>query len=197
MLDYNQVKERSYIIYNGEPHEVIYSHVHRKQQAKPTNQVKMRNLITGSQNETVYRSSDKVDEAEISKKKVQYIFNKFNKQSKEEEFWFNEPNNPQNRFMIPAPLVEDKIKFIKPNDVIDVMIWTDPEGEEHEIGIDLPKKVELEVKEAPPAVKGNTATGATKQITLETGLVVNAPLFIETGDVVRVNTETGEYTERA
>ncbi len=64
------------------------------------------------------------------------------------------------------------------------------------IGIKLPIKVDLAVKEAPPAVKGNTATGATKQITLETGAIVAAPLFINEGDIIRVNTDTGEYTER-
>ena len=84
------------------------------------------------------------------------------------------------------------MKFIKENSEVDSLLFND-----EIIGIKIPIKVELKVTEAPPAVRGNTATGANKQITLETGLVVNAPIFIEEGEVVVVNTDKSEYIERA
>ena len=82
-------------------------------------------------------------------------------------------------------------KFIKPNTMLEVLSW-----KEKQIGLKLPIKVELKVTEAPPAVRGDTSKGGTKQITLETGATINAPLFINEGEIIRVNTETGEYVER-
>jgi elongation factor P len=82
-------------------------------------------------------------------------------------------------------------KFLKPNSLIEA------KGFEGNIfGINLPIKIELKVTEAPPAVKGDTAKGGNKLVTLETGATVNAPLFVNEGDIIRINTETGEYVER-
>jgi len=89
---------------------------------------------------------------------------------------------------------------LKPNSLVDALTWKEgmeDEGEGKLIGIRLPIKVELKVIEAPPAIKGDTAKGGNKVITLETGATINAPMFIGEGDVVRINTETGEYVERA
>jgi elongation factor P len=83
------------------------------------------------------------------------------------------------------------MKFIKENSEIIALIFDD-----EVISIKIPIKAELKVTEAPPAVRGNTAQGANKQVTLETGAVVNAPIFINEGDIIKVNTETGEYAER-
>ena len=85
----------------------------------------------------------------------------------------------------------DQIKFVKEQSDVTALVWND-----EIIGIQTPIKVELKVTEAPPAVKGNTAQGGSKQVVLETGAVINTPLFINEGDIVRVNTETGEYVER-
>ena len=82
-------------------------------------------------------------------------------------------------------------QFLKPNSVIDALVF-----DEKIIALKIPIKVELLVKEAPPAVRGNTAQGGTKQIILETGAAVNAPLFVNEGDIVRVNTEVASYVER-
>ena len=95
-------------------------------------------------------------------------------------------------------------KFLKEKTDIDAVVFDDPKtpttsvfGQGQIIGIKLPIKMELKVTEAADAVKGNTAQGATKQVTLETGASVPVPLFVNQGDVIRVNTETGEYVERA
>jgi elongation factor P len=192
MLNYNEIKERKYIVLGGEPYEVISSHVFRKQQRKPVNQTKLRNLITGSMRAETFHSTDTVEEADLDYKKVKYLFKKPNRQSNTMEYWFCDIDNPSNRFELDENVLGDKMKFIKENTEIDSLLFDD-----EIIGIKVPIKVELKVTEAPPAVKGNTATGANKQITLETGLVVNAPIFIEEGEVVVINTEKSEYVERA
>ena len=94
MLDYNEIKERKYIVFNGDPFEVLSSHVFRKQQRKPVNQTKLRNLLTGKVVENSFHHTDKVEEANISKKKVTYLFHKFNRQTNSEEYWFCEEGNP-------------------------------------------------------------------------------------------------------
>lgn len=192
MLEYNEVKERKYIVYNGEPYEVLSSHVFRKQQRKPVNQVKMRNLITGKMAENSFHQSEKVEEADISKKKIKYLYNKFNKQQNQEEFWFCEGNNPSERFALPKELIRIQSNFIKQNEEVEALVY-----EEQIVGLSIPMKVDLKVTEAVPAVAGNTAQGATKQVTLETGYSVAVPLFIKEGDILTINTTTGEYVSRA
>lgn len=191
MLSYNEIKERKYIVLGGEPYEVISSHVFRKQQRKPVNQTKLRNLITGSVRAETFHATDNVEEADLERKKVKYLYKKPDRQSGGMEYWFCEINNPAERFMLSEEIVSDKINFMKENSEVEALLFDD-----EIIGIKIPIKVALKIKEAPPAVKGNTATGATKQITLETGLVVNAPIFIEEGEEVVINTDKSEYVER-
>ncbi len=190
MLAYNEIKERKYIILEGEPYEVLSSHVFRKQQRKPVNQTKLRNLITGGMRMDTFHVNDSVEEAELETKKVKFIFKKFNPREKRTEFWFSDVETP-NRFEITETLIGDQQKYLKDGLEISALVF-----EEQIIGIKLPVKIEYKVIEAPPAVKGNSATGANKMIVLETGLAINAPLFVNAGDVVRINTETGEYGER-
>ncbi|MFW5887418.1 MAG: elongation factor P [Bacteriovoracia bacterium] len=191
MLNYNEIKERKYIVLGDEPYEVISSHVFRKQQRKPVNQTKLRNLVTGSMRAETFRVTDTVEEADLDYKKVKYLFSKPNRQANTTEYWFCDVNNPSNRFELDENVLGDKMKFIKENSEVDCLLF-----DEEIIGIKIPIKVELKVVDAPPAVRGNTATGANKQITLETGLVVNAPIFIEEGEIVVINTDKSEYVER-
>jgi len=191
MLNYNEIKERKYIVLEGQPFEVVSSHVFRKQQRKPVNQTKLRSLLNGGMKNHTFHANDVVEQADIERKKIKYLFNKFNRQNNITEMWFVEIDNPANRFMLDESIIGNQVKFMKENSEIDAMLF-----DEKIIGINLPIKVELLVTEAPPAVKGNTANAANKQITLETGLVINAPIFITEGESVRVNTETGEYVER-
>ncbi|KND46745.1 MAG: Translation elongation factor P [Parcubacteria bacterium C7867-006] len=186
MLDYSEITERKYIVFNGEPWEIITSHVFRKQQRKPVNAVKMKNLITGKVTEQSFHVSEKVEEAEIDKIDAKYLY------VNRGEFWFCDPTDPSNRFQISAEILGNRGKFLKPNTVIKVLKFGDTT-----IGIDMPIKVELKVTEAHEAVKGNTAQGATKVVKLETGAEINVPMFIKEGEIIKVNTETGEYTERA
>mgnify|MGYP001588738106 CR=1 FL=1 len=192
MLDYNDIKPKKIIILDGEPYEVLDSHVFRKQQRKPVNATKMRNLITGGVREHSFAVSDKVSEAEIEEREIIYLYN--NKRRPPmvgQEYWFCEVNDKSKRFQLEAEKVRDKIVFVKPNSTLRLQMF----GERF-VGLKIPIKVELLVKEAAPAVKGNTVSGGVKQVILETGLTINTPMFINPGDTIILNTDTGEYVER-
>jgi elongation factor P len=186
MLEYNEITQRKYILLDDEPFEVIDSHVFRKQQRKPVNQTKLRSLITGRIMERSFHQSEKVHEADLFTKKIKYLY------TNRGEYWFCEENDPSKRFKLEEAMLGSQIAFLKPNSLVDALVF-----DENIIGVKMPIKVELKVVEAPPAVRGDTAKGGNKQIKLETGAVINAPLFINEGDVIRINTETGQYVERA
>jgi elongation factor P len=185
MLDYNEITPKKVIVFDDAPHVVLSSWIFRKQMRKPVNQTKLKNLITGSVIEHTFQQTDKADEAELETHEAKYIY------SRNGESWFCEPNNPANRFKIDEDIIGDMTKYVLPNSIISTVLY-----DEKIISIKIPVKVELKVTDAPPNVKGDTATGGSKIVTLETGATVNTPLFIESGDVVRINTDTGEYAER-
>ncbi len=189
MLEYNEIRERKYINFEGEPYEIVSSHVARKQQRKPVNQVKMKNLITGRVIEHTFQVSDKAEEADLKRRPVQFIY------ENRGEMWFTPPNNPKERFTLSADIVGNARKYIKEKDIVDALVFSNGD-EERYTGIALSIKVDLKVIDCPPNIKGDTATGGNKPATMETGVVVNVPLFINPGDIVRVNTENNEYIER-
>jgi len=186
MLNYNDITPKKYIDLDGEPYEVISSQVSRKQANKPVNKTKIKSLISGRVIEKVFHVSDKAKEADTETRTIKYLYSNRN------EYWFSDKDDPGKRFNLPEDVVGKMSNFIKENSLVEALVFND-----EVIGIKIPVKVDLAVKEAPPAVKGNSATGATKQVTLETGLIVNTPLFINEGDIISINTDTGEYTARA
>ncbi len=186
MLEYNEILKGKVILYNDAPYEVLDAHVFRKQQRKPVNQTKLRNIITGKVTEQAFHVSEKAEEADLSTKGVKYLY------ANRGERWFCAENNPSDRFTLPEDMIGTPAQFLKANGIVEALVF-----EEKIIGVKLPIKMDLKVVDAPPAVKGNTAQGGSKQVTLETGATIDAPLFINEGDVVRINTETGEYVERA
>lgn len=185
MLEYIEITPHRYIIYEGAPHEVLSSHVFRKQQRKPVNSTKLRNLLTGGVTEVSFHQAEKVEEALIHSREIRYLYGHRGK------LWFSELTEPSKRFSLRRESVGLKADFLKPNSSVQLLTWNDKI-----VGFKLPIKVDLMVIEAPPALKGDTAKGGTKQVKLETGSVISAPLFVSEGDIVRVNTETGEYSER-
>jgi elongation factor P len=190
MLAYNEVVPRKFIIHNDEPYEVMTSHVFRKQQRKPVNATKLKNLLTGRVVEHSFAVSDKVDEADMKKSPVKFIY------EQKGEFWFHPEGKPADRFVMKPEAMGDQAKWLKAGETYDSIVFTNEDDEERIIGIAFPIKLDLKVTEAAPAVKGNTAQGASKSVVLETGATVNVPLFINEGDIVRINTETGDYTDR-
>lgn len=185
LLEYNEVTEKKFIVLDGAPYEVITSHVFRKQQRKPVNATKLKNLLSGKVTEYSFHQSEKIEEAEIDEREVKFLY------SNRGEWWFADPNNPADRFKVPAEVVGPQGKFLKPNTVVKQYLF-----DEKPISFRMPITMDLKVVEAPPNVKGDTMTGGQKVVKLETGAEINAPLFVNEGDIIRVNTETEEYRER-
>ncbi len=185
ILSYNEITQKKVIEYNNEPYEVLSSHVFRMQQRKPVNQTKLRHLVSGKVTEISFHQSETVPEADISKMQAQYLY------TNRGESWFAEEGNAKNRFAFPEADVSDKVKWLKIGSTVEVMLYKD-----NPATIDIPIKIELTVTEAPPGIKGDTATGGNKLVKLESGAGVLTPLFINEGDVIRINSDTGEYVER-
>jgi len=193
---YTDLKPGTCIILDGQPCVVLEYEFLRMQQRKPVVKTKLRNLISGSISEHSWQPSDDIKEAEIERQKSQFLY------SHKGEFWFTEANNPKNRFSLKEEFIGSTKDFLKSNLEVVAIKFLDPEGKQASngagkiIGIEIPIKVDYKVVEAPPAIKGNTAQGGTKTVVIETGIRVATPLFINEGDIVRVNTSTGQYTER-
>ncbi len=160
-------------------------HFLRMQQRKATVQTRIRNLITGKLLDRNFQGSDNFEEAEIDKKNAMFIY------AQKGEYWFHEEGNPKARFSLPAELVGEQGQFLKPNTKVQTMIFN-----EKVINVEIPIKMDFKVIEAPPAIRGNTAQGGNKSVMIEGGAHVNVPLFINEGDMIRINTSTGDYVER-
>lgn len=185
MLSYNELKVGTLFIKDGEPYEVLEYAFIRMQQRKPVAQLKIKNLISGRVLPYTAHQNESFEEAEIEILPAQFIYHNRG------QYWFSEKGNPKNRFFLTDEIIGEAGQFLK----------TSTEVKAFEFGgkiinIELPIKVDLRVAEAPPAIRGDTAQGGTKTVTLETGAKINAPLFINEGDTIRVNTASGEYVER-
>lgn len=145
---------------------------------------KLKNLRTGAVIERTFRAGEKVPRAHLERKEMQYLY-------REGDSYVFMDNETYDQVSLTAEQLGENVKYLKEN--MNIYLLT---HEGNLIGIELPNFVELKVVEAEPGVRGDTATGGTKSATLETGLVIQVPLFVEVGDVVRVDTRTGEYLER-
>lgn len=185
MLSVNELKKGVVILYEDHPYEIQETHHLKMQQRRPVVQTRMRNLLNGVSIERNFKQSDVFEEADVEKKTVVFLYNH------RTDFVFHEKDKPQERFNLTEEIVGEKKQWLKPNTPVQALLF---DGKV--VTISIPIKMELTVVEAPPGLKGDTAQGGTKAVTLETGAIVQAPLFIEEGDVIQVNTESGEYTER-
>lgn len=185
ILAYNELTVRKYINYEGEPFEVLSAWVFRKQQRKPVNQTKLRSLINGRVLEITFHQNDKIEEAEVSTQQVKYLF------TNKGEHWFCDPEDPKERFMLSDDIAGDVLKWTKTNTILEGITF-----DEKVIGIKAPIKVVLKVTECAPAVRGDTSGNALKTVVTETGAKVNVPMFINEGDIIEINTESGDYTNR-
>ena len=185
MLSYGELKKGVMFVLDGQPYEVLDSGFLRMQQRKAVMQTKIRNLINGKVLDRNWQASDEFEEAEIERRNAMFIY------ASKEEYWFHEEGNPKNRFSMNADLLGDSVKFLKPNTPVVTTVF-----KEKIIGVKLPVKMDFKVTEALPSVKGNTAQGGNKSVEIEGGAKIAVPLFINTDDVIRINTETGLYVER-
>ncbi len=185
MIPATQVKTGNCVVLDGQPHVVI-ARRHVTQGRKPGKiQLKLRNVITGLSTEKRFASSDKVEVASLEEKEMQYLY------EADELFHFMDTETYE-QIAINAALVGDNRYYLAESLVISVMFF---EGKP--VGVHPPKAVVLEIAEADPALKHATAQAQLKPATTTTGLKVNVPPFVEKGNKIKVNTETGEYLERA
>ena len=184
-MEINDLKKIGLIIkLDNNPFQVIdFSHS-RTAQRRATVKTKLRNVITGQILEKTFNSGDKIEEVDIKKEKSSFLYKKG-----KEYYFINQENFEQ--FVLNEEFLKEKINFLKEGIEIVVLYF-----ENQPINIELPKKINLKVISAPPAVRGDSSNAPSKIIILETGYKVSAPLFVEENDVVRINTETGEYVER-
>jgi elongation factor P len=185
VLSYNEILPKIVIDYNNEPYEVLSSHIFRMQMRKPVNQTKLRHLISGRVIEISFHQNESVKEADVGAMEARYLY------TNKGQSWFAEEGNPKNRFFFAEDAIAEKVQWLTQNDLVDMVTY-----QEKPITVKIPVKVDLKVTEAPPTIKGDTVSGGSKQVTLSSGASVNAPLFINEGDVLRINTDTGEYVER-
>lgn len=183
-LSYSDIKIGKLIEINGNIFEVIESQVSRTQQRKPQNQTKLKNLVTGSVVQRSFHTSENVTEADVEKKNIVFIYERNGEV-------FLTLENSNERFSVKSNSIRC-INFIKSNSILTGVFF-----EEKMLYAYPPIKVDLVVKESPPSIRGNTAQGGSKHVKLETGAMVSVPLFINEGDTLKINTETGEYTERS
>ncbi len=185
VLSYNEIVPKVVIEYENAPYEVLSSHVFRMQMRKPVNQTKLKNVITGRVIEISFHQSETVHEADLETMDANYLY------TNRGESWFAEVGNAKNRFAFPDEVVHNQVQWLVQNSEVEVLKYKDKP-----VSVKIPIKVELKVTEAAPAVKGDTVSGGSKQVTLESGATVQTPLFINEGDVLKINTESGDYVER-
>jgi len=185
MLNYFDLRNGIIFLLDGEPYEVLEFKQIGKAQNVFVARTKIKNLINGKVFERSFHQDDVFEEVEIEKIKVKFIY------SRRGKFYFSEADNPRNRFELEEEKIGQGAKFLKSNLILDGLKF---KGKI--INVSLSIKIQLKVIEAPPGIKGDRSQAGTKQVTLETGAKINTPLFIETGDLIEINTENGEYARR-
>ena len=182
MLSYSDLKRGVTFRYEGEPYQVVGSDFLRMQMRKPVMQVRMRNLKNGKVIERNFHQNESFEEIDVERQPMVFLY------AHRGQFTFHPPGQPGARVVLTDVAVGESAKANLPVEFKKI-------GEEI-IGVDTPIKIDYIVKEAPPTEKGNTAQGGTKEVVLENGLAIQVPFFINAGDILRINTDSGEYVER-
>lgn len=171
---------------DGEPYQVVEYHQHKMQQRAPVLRLKLRDLRTGRLVERSFQAySLKLPEADVEHRDVQYIYNEG------DLYYFMDTTNYE-QFPLSKATLGASLLYLKEQVELSLLFY---QGEA--ISVELPTTVDLTIVDTPPGVKGDTAQGGTKPATLETGLVVQVPLFVNNGEAIRVDTRTREYVTRA
>ncbi len=184
MLNFNEIKTGRIILLNAEPYVIVKADHHQMGRGGAVLKVKCRNLISANVLERTFQGAEKAEEAATERKKANFMY-----KDKDEAFFMD--NESYEQFGLALEELGDKVQFLKEGTDVNVLYFN-----AKPVSLDLPIKMEFKVTSAPPGIKGNSAGNVNKQIEIETGAVINAPMFIEEGDLIRINTETGEYVER-
>ena len=184
MLSLNEIKIGTLIKIADEPYAVIKADHHKMGRGGAVLKTKLKNLLNGNVVEKTFQGNDKAEEAETETNQANYLY------KTEIEACFMD-NKSFEQFNLPLEQIGDKLKFLKESMDIDILYF-----QGNPASLKLPVKISLKVISSPPGVKGNSAGNVTKTVQLETGVQINAPMFINEGDMVIVNTDTGEYVSR-
>ncbi len=185
MINHTQLRKGVQIVVDGAPYEILESAPMKKAQRRVVIQTRLRNLLSGNMLERTFHQGDTFEEAELIKTESIFLY------SSRGKYVFCEKNNRKNRFELEESILGNSARFLKQDQEVTAVRF-----DEKIINVILPIKITLKVTEAPPGVKGDRAQGGTKSVTLETGTVIQAPLFVETGDEIEINTDKGEYVRR-
>ncbi len=173
-----------FIMFKNAPHYVTKTEFMSPGKGSPIMRVKMRNVKNQSATEFTYKSNEQVEVVDVQKKDMNFLYNDGT------DVVFMDPNTYE-QASVPASLLEDKIGYLTP-DVRVSVLWY----EDKAIGVTLPPNVALKVTDAPESIAGNRVNAPKKLVTLETGLQIQAPIFIRTGDTISVDTNSGAYLSR-
>lgn len=185
MISVNEFKNGLTIEVDGELWRVVeFQHV-KPGKGSAFVRSKLKNLRTGAVQEKTFRAGEKVNQAQIDRKKMQYLY------ADGDNYVFMDTNTYE-QLELPGSQIEEELKYMKENMVVSIIMF----GTET-LGVELPNTVDLEVKETEPGIKGDTSSGGSKPATMETGLVVQVPFFVSKGDVLTINTSDGTYISRA
>ncbi|MEX0730239.1 MAG: elongation factor P [Aquisalimonadaceae bacterium] len=180
----NEFKSGLKIMMDGDPYAIVENEFVKPGKGQAFNRVRVRNLKTGKVIDRTFKSGESVEAADVMDTDLQYLYN-------DGEFWhFMDPTSFE-QLAATSAVVGDTVKWLKEQDVCTVTLWN---GEP--LAVDPPNFVELKVVETDPGVRGDTSGGGGKPAKLETGAVVRVPLFIEEGEMLKVDTRTGEYVSR-
>jgi len=197
MINYNDLKPGTIFVLEGQPYQVLEFNFMRMQQRKPVAQTKIRNLVTGKTISRNFQHTESFGEAEINYKTAKFLYGHPDRKSSisngtsRSKYVFCDIKDQSKRFELEEEQLSDMISYLKPNTEVEIM-----EFEGKIISIVLPIKMTFKVVEAPPSVRGNTAQGGTKPVKIETGVMISVPLFVESGEIIEINTRTGEYVGR-
>jgi len=185
MLSISEVKLGKLVQIANEPYAVIKADHHKMGRGGAVLKLKLRNVINGNVLEKTMQGNEKIEPAETEKRKTNYLY-------KDESNCYFMDNQTFEQFELAIEQIGTKVKFLKDNTDVDTLYF---QGKP--VSIDLPIKMDFKVISAPPGVKGNSAGNVSKTVVIETGTEINVPMFIDEGDVIRINTDTEEYSERA
>ncbi len=179
-----ELKKGRAVVLDGEPYLITWNQFSKSARQGGVMATKMKNLKSGAVIQKTFQGNDKLEPADVGYRKVQYLYGDGS------SYTFMDLTS-YDQFELDDDTVGDVAKFLSEGQELDAMVF-----EDQPIGINLPPTIEVKVVETIPGVKGDTATGGTKPATLESGATVNVPLFINEGDVVKINTESGDYMSR-
>jgi elongation factor P len=185
MASTSDLKKGFCLIFKGEPHMVIDKTFVSPGKGSAFFRIKMRSLKNGAVSEFTFKSGEKIEEAPVQTQEFQYLY----QQGK--DYFFMNPRTYE-QISLSEEIIGDSKIYLKENEIYRILML-----DEQPVNLSLPLKIKLKVIEAEEAVKGDTANAATKPVKVETGYLVQVPLFVKKGDIIVINTEIGEYTARA